>query len=303
MKKVSLLALAALVAASTSQAQEAAAVYKPTGGWTADYGDDYCRLIRSFSNGTDEVGLALERIQPGDQMRLAFVGNGVKLFRGTDSIGYRFLPSGSSRKTMFVRSETTDGKRYVSFEPLTLAPPPPLTPGAAPVMPAAYSREKEQETARGITGIVLEEGLTEPVRLETGSLRAPVAALQTCVDDLLKVWGLDPEKHKTMSMPAIMNPNPEGVLPQGTIPFTDFGKLVGGANDVRLLIGADGKPTSCTVRLPSLSRSLNEKICRLAMERASFQPAKDASGQPMASYWMGSPMFLGPPFPGGGRGR
>ena len=44
-----------------------------------------------------------------------------------------------------------------------------------------------------------------------------------------------------------------------------------------------------------------QKLQALAKERASFQPAKDAGGQPMASLWMGSPMFLGPPFPGGGR--
>jgi len=32
------------------------------------------------------------------------------------------------------------------------------------------------------------------------------------------------------------------------------------------------------------------------MEKATFQPAKDANGEPMASYWMGSPTAFGPPF-------
>ena len=64
---------------------------------------------------------------------------------------------------------------------------------------------------------------------------------------------------------------------------------------MRLLIGADGKVTACAIYAPSLAQSLNERICGLAKERASFQPAKDAGGQPMASVWMGSPMFLGPP--------
>jgi protein TonB len=99
------------------------------------------------------------------------------------------------------------------------------------------------------------------------------------------------------------NPNPQGVLPQGTIPFSEFGKFGGGANQVRLLIGADGKVTSCAIYAPKLSQALNEKICSLATERGSFQPAKDASGQPMASVWMGSPLFLGPPLRGFGGGR
>jgi len=80
-----------------------------------------------------------------------------------------------------------------------------------------YDRAAEQETARGINGLALADGLTDPVRFETGSLRAPIATLQACADDLLKVWGLDPEKHKTMTTSAIPNPAPGGVLPQGTI--------------------------------------------------------------------------------------
>ena len=174
------------------------------------------------------------------------------------------------------------------------------TPPGTP--PPVYDRTGEQETARGITGFTLTEGLISPVRVETGSLRAPIEALQACADDLLTVWGLDAEKHKTMTVPPVMNPNPNGVLPQGTIPFGEFDKLTGGANQVRLLIGADGKVTDCAIYAPSLSQLLNQRICELAKDRASFQPAKDAEGQAMASVWMGPPLFLGPPFPGGGRG-
>jgi hypothetical protein len=125
--------------------------------------------------------------------------------------------------------------------------------------------------------------------------------MQNCADDLLTVWGLDADKHKSLTAPAILNPNPTGVLPQGTVPFGEFSKLGGGANQVRLVVSAEGKPTSCTIYSPSLSQTLNERICTLVMDKATFQPAKDAEGQAMASFWMGSPLFLGPPFPGGGR--
>lgn len=296
-RKVSLFALAALVLApSPAQAEDGA--FTATGNWTADYGDDYCRLVRTFSDGKDELSLALERLQPGAQVRLILVGNGLKLFRSADQIGYQFAPSGASGKARYVRSQTADGKQFVSMDPVTLAAFAPPAPDTPPGPPPLYSRDAEQETARGVGTIALSEGLTSPVRIETGSLRAPVAAMQACADDLLKVWGLDPEKHKTMTALPFPNPNPDGVLPQGTIPFSEFGKLAGGANQVRLLIGADGKPTSCTIYSASLSQSLNERICSLAMQRASFQPAKDADGKPMASLWMGSPMFLGPPMGG-----
>ena len=289
------IAAAALLVAPAAQAQEET-VFRPVGNWTADYGDDYCRLIRNFTDGTREMSLALERLQPGAQVRLIAVGVGMRPFRGAEQIAYQLQPAGASGKARYVRSETADGKQFVSFDPVTLALP---APGTPPAPPPVYSRADEQATARGITGFLLTEGLTSPVRVETGSLRAPVAALQACADDLLAVWGLDAEKHKTMTALPIMNPRPDGVLPQNTVPFTEFDKLGGGANQVRLLIGADGKVTGCAIYSPSLAQSLNDKICALAKERASFQPAKDAGGQAMTSVWMGSPMFLGPPFPGG----
>jgi len=299
------IAAAALAAAPAAQVQaQQETVFKPAGSWTADYGDDYCRLIRNFTDGTRTMSLALERLQPGADVRLIAVGEGMRPFRGADQIAYQFLPSGSSGKARYVRSDTADGKQFVSFDPVTLAPRPAFTPpapGTAPAPPPVYSRTDEQATAQAINGIQLTEGLISPVRVETGSLGAAIGALQACADDLLTVWGLDAEKHKTMTAMPMLNPSPGGVLPQGTIPFGEFDKLGGGANQVRLLIGADGKVTACAIYTPSLSQTLNDRICTLAKERASFQPAKDAAGQAMASVWMGSPMFLGPPFPGGGR--
>ena len=289
-------ATAGLLGAQPAQAQDAA-VFRPAGNWTADYGDDYCRLIRTFSDGRDEVSLAFERTQPGSPVRVILVGNGIKTFRGADQIGYALQPSGPSGKTRYVRSETADKKQYLGFDPIFLSGRA-ITPGAPP---AAYDRAAEQEAARGITTIALSEGLTSPVRFETGSLAARIAAMQACADDLLQVWDLDVEKHKAMTAAAVLNPDPSGVLPQGTIPFGEFGKLSGGANQVRVMISAEGKPTSCTIYAPSLSETLNKRICSLVVEKATFQPAKDAGGQAMASYWMGSPMFLGPPFPGGRR--
>lgn len=311
-------AVTSLLAVPAAKAQDQVAVFKPTAGWVADYGDEYCRLVRTFSDGKDELSLALERLQPGAQVRMIIVGEGLKPFRNADQIAYQFGPTGASGEARYVRSQTSDGKQFVSFDPVFLAPLGGLGSvvvgrGTTPVVsasieaaipgtplgaPPMYNRDAEQETARGITAIVLSKGLTSPVRIETGSLRAPIAAMQACADDLLQVWGLDPEKHKTLTAVPLMNPNPDGVLPQGTIPFGEFSKFGGGANQVRLLIGADGKVTSCAIYSPTLSQSLNERICKLAKERASFQPAKDADGQPLASVWMGSPMFLGPPFGG-----
>jgi hypothetical protein len=303
MKKLLLAcAVAGLLVAPTAQAQDGA-VFRPVGGWTADFGDDYCRIFRTFSDGEKEVQLALERTQPGAFLRLIMAGEGVNPFRNAETISYNFLPGGSNFNARYVRARTGDGKDMVGFDPLVLRLAPPVfappAPGTPPAPPPVYSRSQELETARGITGVALGQGLTSPVSFQTGSLRAPIEVLQACADDLLVVWGLDVEKHKTMTAAPILNPRQDGVVPQGTIQFGDFEKFAGNSNLLRVMIGADGKPTSCTVYQPSLMQSLNNRICSMVMSRATFQPAKDADGQPMASFWMGSPLFLGPPRPGG----
>ncbi|KRA82896.1 hypothetical protein [Altererythrobacter sp. Root672] len=301
-------AAAALLTPLTAQARDETNVFRPSGNWTADYGNDYCRLIRTFTDGQREFTLALERLQPEAQVRLIMVGEALRPFQGADQIGYQFQPGGASGKARFARSETADGSLYVSFDPITLAPPPTFTHaalGAASSPPPMYNRADEQATARAITGFMLTEGLVSPVRVETGSLGAPIEALQACADDLLTVWGLDAEKHKTMSAMPILIPNRKGVLPHDAVPFNEFYRLRSGglqtrlpldsgANQVRLLIGTDGNVTECAIISPSLAESLNHRICNLAKERASFQPARDVAGQPMASVWIGSPVVLGP---------
>lgn len=292
-KLIAILAVSGLALGAPVQAQDQPAVFRPAGNWTVDFGDDYCRLMRTFRNGDDEIALALERIRPGAQTGFILVGDGVKTFRGADQLGYTFAPAQSEREVRYVRSETADGKQYLNLGSVTLTPP---AGGGGPGAAPAYDRAAEQAAAKGITAIGLAKGLTTPVRIETGELGAPVQVLQECADDLAKSWGVDP-----LATPAAAEGGGAGWLPQGTVPFADFAKLGGGANQVRLLIDAAGKPTKCDIHQPTLSAAQNEKICSLLMANGKFTPAKNAAGEAVAGYWIGNPQFLGPP--GGGRRR
>lgn len=298
-RKISWLALAGLAIAPAVQAQEAAE-FTPSSVWAADYGDDYCRLVRSFSDGKDEITVMLQRVQPGADTQLIVVGDALRTFRGANEISWHFLPNQAERKGIYLRSEAPDGQQFLRFDNVTFAAPVPMAPGAAFQPPAPYDRAAEQQLGKDLTGLLFSAGLTKPVRVETGRLDAVIGALQACTDDLLASWGLDAEKHKALSMPAIPQFSPDGWLPGGTIPFSEFGKFAGGANQVRLMLDTSGKPTGCHIFGPTLSDDLNKRICELLMEKAAFTPAKDAGGQPVASFWMGSPMFLGPPMPGFG---
>lgn len=285
-------------------------VFKPATSWAADYGEDYCRLARDFSNGEETIALALERVQPTTLIKIMLVGDSIKLFRGATSIGYNYLPGGDNRQTLLLRSEATDKRQLLIVDNANIGPnlaaffggpgaggpgaaPAPTGPAPAPGTPF-YSPNLETDYAGGISGLMLTDGTITPVRIETGSLKGVIGELQKCTYDLLTYWGVDGEKHRTLSRTVV--PQSGTTLPQGTIGFQDFGKLGGGANQIRVMIDASGAPTSCHTHFASLSESTNGKICNHLMKNAKFLPALDSAGQPMASYWINSPFgMLGPP--------
>lgn len=290
---------AGLIAAPV-QAQDAAPrVFNQDGAWALDYGDDYCRLAGNFTNGGDRIALAIERIEPGTAMRVALVGNALKLFRRASEIGVALTPATTERKLRYVVSTVGD-EQYVLFDRVTLAEP--AAPPAPGTPPAPYDRAAEAALAKGVTGLRLGSGLNGPVEVHTGPLGAGIKALQSCADDMVKSWGLDVARHQTLSKPAAPAGPTAGWLPQGTVPFGDFNKLAGGMNQLRVMIDPTGKATECKVHWASLDAAKNQQICATVLQRGTFTPALDASGQAMASYVMLSPFFLlPPPPPGGGR--
>lgn len=290
--------LAALGAPFSQAAAQDARIFKPSSVWALDYGDDYCRLMRDFSDGDRTVGLFVERTQPGPLMRLIVIGDGVRLFRGSQQIGYRMHPAGAPRTVQRLRSETSDGQQYLNLGPTMFADAVAPAAGSPPAMPPPYSREAEIEAARAISGIYLDRGLAQPVLLETGELAAAAQALQTCADDLIASWGLDPEKHKNLTRPAMPAQPTAGWISADTVPFTEFAKLGGGNNEVRVMIDATGKATSCHIQWPSIGEAINARICSSVVENSSFLPALDNQGQGLDSYWIASVFFLMPPFGG-----
>lgn len=294
-KLVAACVLAGLVATPVQAQNAAPRVFNQDGAWALDYGDDYCRLAGNFTNGADRIALAIERIEPGTSMRVALVGNAVKLFRRASEIGVALTPATTERKMRYVVSKVGD-EQYVLFDRVTLAEP--AAPGTSP---ALYDRAAEATLAKGVTGLRLGSGLNEPVAVHTGPLGAGIKALQGCADDMVKSWGLDVARHQTLSKAAAPAGPTAGWLPQGTVPFGDFNKLAGGMNQLRVMIDATGKATECKVHWASLDAVKNQQICATVLERGTFTPALDAGGQAMASYVMLSPFFLLPPPPGGGR--
>lgn len=312
---VSLLACAAMTVTSAPvAAQDGPRVFTREGSWVMDAGDESCQLMRVFTNGDDQISLALERNKAENQVRMILVGNAIRTFRRAEEIGYRLLPVNDQRTARYISSQTPDGQNYYNFGMVIMGtnpfaamgaggPPPGAGPGGPPpggpgaFAPPMYDRAAELEFAAGINAIEFNEGLLNPVRLETGSLRGAMEALQACTDDLLLSWGLDWEKHQTMTRRAAPAGPAFEWIPAGVVGFQDFAAFGGARNPFRVMVGADGKPTACQAHWVSLDARKNEQVCQGIMQNGNFLPALDAAGEPMASYWMVDYMFgLNRPF-------
>lgn len=313
-RKTALLAAASAITVlpTSAIAQDGdALIFQATGTWTADFGEDYCRLLRTYSDGTEQLTVAFERIQPGPFMRMLIIGDEFRTFRGAERIGYGFSPLGASASSDLATSETGDGQRLTILGTVSLNEQPQFTQffqppeGDAEDVPAAESPEDmpqfpgydpaaELERAGQVTSITFNEGMRRDVRIETGNLAPAMEVMQNCAQDLLRTWGLEPERHQNLSKGAF--PTQGGLISNRTIPFDQFSRLTGNYNQVRIMIDAQGSATSCHIHFPTLEANVNERICDQVMENASFQPALDADGQPLASYWL-VPVFVlfGPP--------
>lgn len=318
-RKVALaFAASAMALAMPAQAQsEAPQVFERTGNWTADFGEDYCRLLRTFHSGDDEITLAFERIQPGPMMRMLIIGDSFRPYRGADRVGYRFEPREQvppfEPSTDFATSRTPDGERLTILSFISLGEAPQFTqvfqqrtngddettdaalpaPGEPPQFPA-YDPQAEQARASEIRSLVFDEGLSRPIRFATGNMGDVMAVLQSCTMDLVSSWGVDAEKHLDLQRGAFPAPGP--IISRTTVPFDQFARLTGNYNQVRVMVSAAGEPTSCHIHFPTLEEGVNDRICEQVMENAEFQPALDAQGDAIASYWL-VPVFalLGPP--------
>jgi len=293
---VSLIALLS----GTAQAADGPSVFKPSSAWAADFGENYCRLTRDFSDGKDTVSVIMDRIQPGNAMRVLVVGDSLKMFRGANQLGYQYLPAGDERLSTPVKGGgANNSPSYFNLGDILIGPMPKMpAPGSPPAPPAPYTAAAELEFAATIKGLALTKGMVNPVNIETGSLKEPIKVEQKCMDDLLTHWGLDAEKHKSLTRPAFPASDTRTWLPGDTIGFADFNKIAVSNNQFRVLIDASGKPTSCEVHWPTLGDSKNAQICKALMEKGAFLPALDANGQAIASYSMISPFFLMAPFGG-----
>ncbi|MGQ3101581.1 MAG: energy transducer TonB [Sphingopyxis solisilvae] len=270
----------------------------PSSPWNLHYGDDSCSIGRSFGEGDDKVVMVFSRYEPGDMLQLNFTGKPTYTVRDEGSVTLRFGPHEAEQKVSFfpassatkipaliirggLRIAPRDESEIAAFEAADKA-------GQSSFRASTITREQEA----AVTFVEVSKPVRRPFVLDTGSLASPLAALRKCTDELLDHWGIDVAKHANLMRPAVPKSDyrrwvqprdyPPEMIMNGKRAIVHF----------RLNIGADGKPTACHIQQSTRPKAFDDAVCRAIMRNAEFEPALDADGAPLASYWRNTAVFI-----------
>lgn len=269
-------------------------VLKPSSAWQVDYAEERCRLAHQFGEGEQTVLLAMDRFGPSEYFRLTIAGKPAKTNVEKGEATVQFGPSEQEQRIQFVNGTLGEEPALVFSSSARIAPP-----SAAELLAIKNRKNTEwvvnqpisEDRQKAVRHLRVGTPLRKPVILETGSMRAPLAALDTCIENLLTSWGVDVERHKTLSRAATPFNSPDKWImsydyPKGML-FSGQPALV----NFRLSIGPDGMPTACHIQATTRPKEFDNAVCKSVMKRARFSPALDAQGQPLVSYYQNSVYF------------
>lgn len=283
------LAAAALISIPASAAKDdpdRADMLQPSTKWQLDYADNSCRLAREFGEGGSRVLIAVEQFGPSDEFIVTLSGRPVAVASRARSAELRFGSMLVNQSKSFLAGDMAEYGRTLLFSGATLTPEVESTPENSEndVVRSALPTI-DIDAASKADYIAVHYG-NRAVAFNTGELSAPLKALNQCSLDLLTEWGLDAARHKTLTRATFWANRPEIVLELiKAYPRKALWEGRQGMFQMRVLVDENGKMTDCTLVSATVTKNLESPACD-AIRKARFEPALDAAGIAMLSYYL-----------------
>lgn len=272
---------------------------EPASGWELREYDDKCRMIRTFGSGENETTLWIDKGGPGPGLNLTLIGRPVRSPYGA-YIRVGFAP-GQPVDRNFITATSSKGRPVLALfgvQPVSL-----LAEKADDEAPAATQGEESVDLAQAaaaeyasedtlkkryaaITALELSGAVIDPLALELDRVLPMAEELFTCAAELTKRLSHNPAAEGGMAKgvrtvdEAVWAQKIQENYPVHLLQAEQQGTVA-----VRLTVSKDGRATFCEVTGFSGPASFNETACLQLLRHARFDPARDASGAPVASFY------------------
>lgn len=249
--------------------------------WEIKYNPDACQLLAGFGKAAERVIFVVTREQPGDLFDLQLYGKSLTYGGISVPMEVTFGPAASPTKQRGVALTMSGAEKLPVIRIANLRIDGWNDWKHPEAMPAIDPAREAKVTAIGFRKPGGKHYL-----LETGSMAAPLAAMRACTSDLVKTWGYDPAVEEQLTRRATPTESPGNWL--GSNDFPNKSLMQGHNGIVRFRIDVDpaGLPSGCRILYRTNPDEFADLSCKLLLKRARFNPALDAAGRPVKSYYI-----------------
>ncbi len=282
----------AVANATVAQAKddEAPIVLDPAGPWQLDMAENKCRIARLFGAGERRALFYLEQWSPDEVALWTVAGEDFKRFRDWRDTTFIFGPGGQSGEFKFVKSTFGEFGAAINHQSALVPSDKPdfdwethdytLYPHGLPALDA--------DAAEGVTTLSLTQKNRATVSMNLGDMKAPLSAMNHCMEDLVETWGFDPEEQKTVQSPPRIE-NLVAVAREIQERYPSSALNAGHQADfhVRLTISAAGQIETCVLLNQTLAEGFDMKRgpCAAFERIAEIEPARTKGGEAVRSYY------------------
>ncbi len=270
----------------------------PTSQWSVDALDTKCRLSRTFGSGENQTVLWIEKGSADAAYNLTLIGRPFRHPFGS-KVSVQFAPEPEYERA-YLTAKSSAGRPVISLFGAHFTPTPTERDAdqdaivddkvetvdygdPAYTSTGAIDFADAAERLRAINQLRLGGALMNPVSLTTGPLEKPLASLHECVTRLEERITRDIENAASPTEPVDIE-RWAGIL-QRSYPTQMLREKEEGRIGVNLTIGKDGRPGHCEVLSVVGPTSFNDTVCLLLLRHATFEPARDANGDPLVSRY------------------
>ena len=257
----------------------------PASEWQYREYDDRCRASRDFGEGEDRTTLWIEQGGSEANYNLTLMGRPLRNPYG----GGIYLQFGDFPEFIrsYIAAKSSKGRPVLRMYGVTITQAQLERNEDAPVPDTAV----DLGSAGEITSLGLRSAIPQPVRLELGSMFEPLGTLALCGAKLSAILS---EAGRPLTGEATP---PRAIDPDSWLTPADYPAYLARAEmeaalTIRLTVSPQGKASSCFVTESNKPQLFDDSVCLGMLKRARFEPARNARGDAVASYYFQTITFF-----------